>query len=164
MRTLAPALLIAALLPACAHRAPAPGMPPPGTAHAPADLDRLFAARMNAGDLDGLVALYEGGATLVRADGTPAVGRTAIRAELAGILAAKPTLVMDVKTIRQGGMNVAVLYNHWRGTVTAGDGTRQAIHGCAIEVVRRQPDGRWLFVVDDPDGGGCGQRPATGSP
>jgi uncharacterized protein (TIGR02246 family) len=151
-------LALSLLLAACAHRAPSPGAPPPGTARTPEDTDRLFAERLNAGDLDGVVALYEGGATLVRGDGTPATGRPAIRAELAGILDAKPTIVMDVRTARRGGDNVAVLYNDWRGTLTTSAGKVEEIRGCAVEVVRRQPDGRWLFVIDDPDGRGCGRR------
>ena len=38
----------------------------------PEDLGRLFAERLNAGNLDGLTYLYEEGATLVGADGANA--------------------------------------------------------------------------------------------
>jgi len=158
MRTRRPALVLTMLLAACAHRAPGPVVAPPGTAHTPEETDRLFGLRMNAGDLDGLVALYEGGATLIRGNGTPGVGHDAIRAELAGILKAKPKIVMNVRTVRRGGENIAVLYNDWHGTVTGKGGKPEALHGCAVEVVRRQADGRWLFVIDDPDGRGCGKR------
>jgi uncharacterized protein (TIGR02246 family) len=150
-------LALSLLLAACAHRAPSPAAAPPGTARTPEDTDRLFAERLNAGDLDGVVALYEGGATLVRGDGTPATGRPAIRIELAEILQVKPAIVMDVRTVRRGGDNIAVLYNDWHGTLTTATG-KVEIRGCAVEVVRRQPDGRWLFVIDDPDGRGCGRR------
>jgi uncharacterized protein (TIGR02246 family) len=158
MRDLRTVLFVSILLAACAHRAPSLVVPPPGTAHTPEDTDRLFGERMNAGDLDGLVALYERGATLVRENGTPGTGRDAIRAELGGILGAKPKIVMNVRTVRRGGENVAVLYNDWHATVTNPNGKVEALHGCAVEVVRRQPDGRWLFVIDDPDGRGCGGR------
>jgi len=158
MRRLRAILFLSILAAACAHRAPNPIVPPPGTAHTPEDTDRLFGERLNAGDLDGLLALYEGGATLVRGDGTPAAGHDAIRAELGGILAAKPRIVMNVKTVRRGGGNIAVLYNDWHGTVAGKDGKPEALRGCAVEVVRRQPDGRWLFVIDDPDGRACGAR------
>lgn len=158
MRSLRSALVLLAVLAGCAHRAPGPAVPPPGTAHAPEDADRLFGERLNAGDLDGLVALYERGATLIRGDGTSAVGHDAIRAELGGILTVKPKLVMDVKRTHHAGGNLAVLYNDWHGTVTHEDGKVEALRGCAVEVVRRQPDGRWLFVVDDPDGRECSER------
>jgi uncharacterized protein (TIGR02246 family) len=159
MRSLRAPLFLSLILVACAHLTPGP-LTPPGTARTPEDTDRLFGERMNAGDLDGLVALYEGGATLIRTDGTPATGHDAIRAELRGILAANPKIVMHVKTVRRGGDNLAVLYNDWDGTATHEDGRIEALRGCAVEVIRRQPDGRWLFAVDDPDGRACGRRGA----
>ena len=39
------------------------------TAKTPEDVDRLFEERINAGDLDGVLALYEPGATLVLPEG-----------------------------------------------------------------------------------------------
>lgn len=158
MRAVATVVFVALLASACAHRAPRPTVAPPGTASTPEDVDRLFGARMNAGDLDGLLALYESGATLIRSDGAPATGHAAIRAELAGILHAKPRVVMDVKTVWRGGENLAVLYNDWHGTAVDAAGETVALRGCAVEVVRRQADGRWLFVIDDPDGRRCGLR------
>ena len=56
------------------------------------------------------------------------------------------------------GENLAVLYNDWHATVTQERGKSETLRGCAVEVVRRQPDGRWLFVIDDPDGRTCGGR------
>ena len=162
MRTTAGLLLLSVLAAGCAHTGPRPAaVAPAGTASTPDAADRLFGERMNAGDLDGLVALYEKGATLIRPDGTPATGHDAIRAELGGILAAKPRIVMNVRTIRQGGNNVALLYNDFHVTATEPGGKTVQINGCATEVVRRQPDGRWLFVIDDPNGRRC---PAPAAP
>ena len=45
------------------------------------------------------------------------------------------------------GDDLAVLYNDW--TITA---SGLSLSGKAIEVVRRQPDGTWKFVIDDPFG------------
>ena len=159
MRATACSLALSVLAAACAHRAPRPpATAPAGTASTPEATDRLFQERLNAGDLGGVLALYEEGATLVRQDGTPATGREAIRAELEGLLRAKPQLVLNVKTIRRGGNNVAVLYNDWHGTATGAGGKTMRLNGCAVEVVRRQPDGRWLYVIDDPDGRDCSRR------
>lgn len=117
----------------------------------PEDTDRLFAERLNAGDVEGVVALYEPGATLVRQDGTAALGTAAIREEIAGIAALRPQIAMHVVKVLAGGDEVAVLYNDWHATGTASDGTRLDISGRATEVVHRQPDGTWRFVVDDPN-------------
>ncbi len=57
----------------------------------PEDLDRLFLERANAGDVDGVVDLYEPGAVLVVPPGRLAVGTEAIREVYAGLLtAARP--------------------------------------------------------------------------
>jgi uncharacterized protein (TIGR02246 family) len=150
MRTTIAVLVLAATLPACTMRSsPAlTSLPAPRT---PTDVDRMFGERMNAGDLDGLLALYEPGATLVRGDRTAATGHAAIRTELAAILALKPRIVMNVKTVFHGGGDLAVLYNDYSATATNPDGSPLSITGKAIEVVRRQRDGTWRFVVDDPN-------------
>src|SRR4029079_16743623 len=82
-----------------------------GGPRAPQDCDRVFGERLNAGDLDGLVALYERSASLVRADRTAAVGHEAIGDELTGIVALRPKITMNVKQVFSGGDDVAVLYN-----------------------------------------------------
>ena len=48
------------------------------------------------------------------------------------------------KTVRSGE-ELAATYGVW--TMKAGE---QDLSGKTIEVVRRQPDGTWLFVIDDP--------------
>jgi len=39
---------------------------------------------------------------------------------------------------------------HWSWTTTFTDG--RVAKGATAEVRRRQPDGRWKFVIDNPDG------------
>lgn len=126
------------------------------TARRPEDVDRLFAERLNAGDLDGLVALYEPAGVLVRDDGTPAAGAAAIRGELAGIVALRPRITMHVVRVIEAGGDLAVLSNDWRASATAPDGSALALAGRATEVVRRQADGTWRFAFDDPYARGRG--------
>jgi len=49
------------------------------TARSPEDIDRLFAERMAAGDIDGVIALYEANGALLSPEGvaTPAPRRSA---------------------------------------------------------------------------------------
>ncbi len=119
-------------------------------ARTPEECDRLFAQCTNAGDLDGLVALYEAHATLIPEPGNPVSGKEAIRAGLAGLIALKPKITMNVLRVVTAGTDLAVLYNDWSATATGPDGKPMTMAGKAIEVVRRQSDGSWLFAVDDP--------------
>jgi uncharacterized protein (TIGR02246 family) len=119
-------------------------------AHTAEGCDALFAQYLNAGDLDGLVALYEPCASLVQQSGTPASGTAAIRAGLAGFVAMQPRITMNVIRVVRSGDDLAVLYNDWSLSAKGPDGNPIALTGKAIEIVRRQKDGTWLFAVDDP--------------
>lgn len=117
----------------------------------PAEVDALFAAALNAGDLDALVALYEPGAALMPSPGTVVNGTAAIREALAGFLAAKPSMSLDARTLAQAG-DVALVSAAWQLSLTGPDGKPATMSGKSVEVARRQPDGRWLFAIDFPFG------------
>jgi len=104
----------------------------------PEDLARFFVVRANAGDVDGLVALYEPDALLAGPAGQIMIGAEAIRDFYAGLLATRPTFVAGQQrpALRRGdiALTSSRLVN---GRVTA-------------EVARRQPDGTWLWAIDQP--------------
>lgn len=118
-------------------------------AKTPEDVDRLFGEHLNAGDIDALVDLYEAGASLVQQDGEAATGHAAIRASLEPLFAARPAIRMNVVRVVRGG-DVAMLYNDFALSASGPNGEKIEMQGKAIEVVRRQPDGTWKFVIDDP--------------
>ena len=111
------------------------------------ECDQLFEQHINAGNLDGLVALYEPDATFVPQEGEVVHGTAAIRAALAGFVAMKPTLKMKITRVIPVGKDLAMIYNDW--TMTAGGQTGT---GKAIELMRRQADGTWRFALDAPFG------------
>ncbi len=103
----------------------------------PEDLDRLFLERANAGDVDGVVDLYEPGAVLVVPPGRLAVGTEAIREVYAGLLtAARPRFTGVIRPAVRAG-DIALT-----STVRTGNAT--------VEVARRQPDGSWRWLIDQP--------------
>jgi len=113
-------------------------------ARTPEEVDALFEKYLNEGNLNALVELYEPGATLIGSPGQPASGQEAIRNVLAAFIAAKANLKLNVtQTIVAG--DIAVTYNDWGGTAAGAE-----LSGKAMEICRRQPDGTWRFVVDDP--------------
>lgn len=117
----------------------------------PADVDRLFAEALSAGDLDGAVEMYEPDASYVDGNGTAAHGHAQIRAALAELLLLKPTLdCHEIDVVENGGL--AVLRARWTFSGTNQNGASFERHGRSIEVVRRQPDGTWRFTIDLPSG------------
>jgi ketosteroid isomerase-like protein len=57
---------------------------------------------------------------------------------------------MNILKVVRVGDDLAVLYNDWTMAAKAPDGNPFEMTGKAVEVVRRQPDGSWRFVLDDP--------------
>ena len=117
----------------------------------PEDLDRRFAECVAARDLDGLLALYEENACYVTRDGGNIVGRRSIRPIFERLMARRSVIdIADVHAIAHG--DLAVIRNKWTTRTQGNDGTMRESNGAAIEIARRQPDGRWLFAIDDPYG------------
>jgi enoyl-CoA hydratase len=119
----------------------------------PEDLTRLFAERASAADLDGLLELYEPGARFIGPNGGDADGEEAIRERLSGLLELEPSIVSEDARVVSSG-DVALLSNRWRMSFGRDDGGRAGIEGTSTEVARRQPDGSWRFVIDDPASAG----------
>ena len=109
------------------------------TASTPTDLGRLVLARLNAGDVDGLVALYEPDAVLALPGGGTATGHVEIRAAYERIVADRPTFAA-------GEQRPALVCGELALT-----SARLPGGAVTVEIARRQPDGSWLWVVDQPD-------------
>jgi uncharacterized protein (TIGR02246 family) len=116
----------------------------------PQECDELFAAHLNAGDLDALLSLYDPRGSLVQRDGTVATGHAAIRQALSGLVAMRPRITVNVVRVVTAGDDLAMVSNDWSLSAKTADGQAIEATGQAIEVVRRQPDGSWRVVLDDP--------------
>ncbi len=106
----------------------------------PEDLTRLFVELANAGDAEGLAALYEPDAVVAFPPGQMTVGRDPIRALYEKMLADKPHFGLEkpLPTLRLGDL-----------ALTSTPALDEA--GARAQVARRQPDGTWLRVLDRPD-------------
>ena len=121
-------------------------------ARTPEQCDELFGTYVNARDLDNLVALCEPQASLVNEDETVAAGSAAIRETFKGLFAASPEgkINMNVVRVVRAREDLAMLYNDWNMSGKTADGSPFTMQHKAIEIARRQPDGTWRFVIDDP--------------
>ena len=118
----------------------------------PEECDHLFGEYVNRGDLDALLKLYDPTGSLVQRDGSVATGLPAIGAVLGRLVAMRPRLGVKVVKVVKAGDDLAMVYSDWTMSAPGPDGQSIERDGKAIEVVGRQRDGTWLFVLDDPFG------------
>lgn len=120
-------------------------------ANTPDELYKLFSEYFNAGTIDLLLTLYTDDAVLLPAAGQEARGKEAIREALNGFLALSGKFQMARPTVIESG-DIALLMAKWTLKATSPEGGPIEIAGQTSDVVRRQPDGTWLFVIDNPFG------------
>lgn len=114
----------------------------------PEQLHVRFQDAFNRHDLEAIVALYETGAVLVRLDG-PVQGTDAIREVYRASFSVRPIIQMHTLGVNRAG-DLALLHGKWALYATGPDGDQIHTEGRNTETARLQPDGRWLFVIDNP--------------
>jgi uncharacterized protein (TIGR02246 family) len=117
----------------------------------PLDVVAQLVTAMNKCDLETALGLFEPGATFVVKPGIVVNGTSGIRQALAGFMALKPTLTIDAQQIVEAG-DVAQYCARWtiRGTDPAGNAMH--LNGRSSSILRRQLNGTWLFLLDNPWG------------
>ena len=134
------------------------------TMHVETDVDRALQGRatpeqvlasvvdgINAGNLDALMALYEPHAAFAAQPGSLATGLSGVRASLAAFTAMNGTLDLQVTRVLQLD-DLALVVGEWSFAGTGPDGEPVTLTGRNADVLRRQPDGSWRFVIDNPWG------------
>jgi ketosteroid isomerase-like protein len=106
----------------------------------PEDITRLFVERANAKDAEGLAALYEEDAIMAYPPGRQTVGRKAIQELWEQALPNMPRIEPEepLPTLLSGDLGLT--------STPPKDGS-----GARAQVVRRQSDGSWLRVIDQPE-------------
>ena len=122
-------------------------------ARTPADANHQVVAAINAADIEAALALYESGATFVAEPGRSVTGTAAIREVMEGFLTMKPSMTVEVPIVVESG-DTALMHSHWTLKGTGPDGSPVEMDMRGTEVVRRQADGTWKFIVDNPFGTG----------
>jgi uncharacterized protein (TIGR02246 family) len=122
------------------------------TAHTPTRAIELVSERISAGDVEGALAMYEPEAAFTPQPGELVIGADAIRSALEQFAALRPKLEGQVEKVIESG-DVALVLNRWTLAGTAPDGAPIEMAGLSADVLRRQADGRWLVLIDDPWGG-----------
>jgi uncharacterized protein (TIGR02246 family) len=115
----------------------------------PEEIHRRFEEAFNRHDLEAVIALYEPHAVLLTNDG-PAHGLEAIREAYRRSFAVCPTIAVRTLAAVQSEDGLALLHGKWSLDGNGPDGAEIHTEGRNTELVRRQPDGRWRFVIDNP--------------
>lgn len=118
----------------------------PGPAHSPAEIHTLVCSAFNRGDAEALAALYETNALLM-VDGKGVTGRENIRKAFESLLLRRGRMALETCSVIESAEGIAVLHGRWVVEYEAGLVTR----GLSTEVLRKQPDGTWLFIIDNPN-------------
>ena len=120
------------------------------SAHSPEEVHDVLMAAFTAGDVEGFVRTYEEDATLVvPPDEVLVHGRDEIRRAVAPTFALKPRGEATVlKKLESDGL--ALTQARWRLVGTGEDGQTIELTGDGTIVSRRQPDGSWKVVLDNP--------------
>jgi uncharacterized protein (TIGR02246 family) len=115
-------------------------------ARSPEEIHALIAAAFNAGDLEAFAELHEEHATsIVPPEGRRVSGRDAIREALEPLFALGPRARIEVVE-KLDADGLALTHAQW--SVVAGE--RVQMSGRGTIVSRRQPDGSWRIVLDNP--------------
>ena len=109
----------------------------------PGSLIEEFGKYFSSGDVDGLLSLYEDDAVVPTEQGV-IKGKDAIRTWLQGFVDSGAKLTFGASVVLETG-DIALTHNVW--TMPDGGG------GVTAEVLRKQTDGTWKYVVDNPVGG-----------
>ena len=106
---------------------------------------------INGGNLEAMVSLYEPEAAFASQPGSLAHGPEGIRQSLFAFVAMKGTLDLKVTRVLEAG-GLALVAGTWSFTGTGPDGAPITLSGRNADVLRRQSDNSWRFVIDNPWG------------
>ena len=115
-----------------------------------ATVERMTAALQN-GDFDTVMNAYENNAVIVFEPGRPVSDPTVVRATFKQWHAMSPRFEYAGHDVLVAG-DLAVHIAPWTMKGRAADGASIERSGLSVAVLRRQSDGRWLMVMDNPHG------------
>ena len=106
---------------------------------------------INTGDIESLMMLYEPEAAFVSEPGKCVYGLTGIREVLDDFLGMKATIELEVTNVTEAD-GIALVISDWSFTGSGPEGDLVRHSGKSADVLRRQSDGSWKFIIDNPLG------------
>ena len=88
-------------------------------------------------------------AVIVPQPGQVMIGAEQVRAALQGFLDVNVRFSADTAEVIQTG-DLALVAAQWSATIDGPDGERVVLGGVSSDVMRRQADGGWRYLIDQP--------------
>jgi ketosteroid isomerase-like protein len=95
--------------------------------------------------------LYESDAAFAAQPGSFAHGAAGVRGALSGFISMNGKLDLEVTRVLEAG-DLALVIGVWSFDGTGPDGEPVRLAASNADVLRRQEDGTWRFVIDNPWG------------
>jgi len=106
----------------------------------------------NSRDIEAVMKTYEESAVVLFEPGSPVSGSAAVKAAFEGSLAVNPHFDFGKHEVTIAG-DIALHLTPWTMTgKTPEDGHSISQSGLSVAVLRKQADGVWLMVIDNPHG------------
>lgn len=119
----------------------------------PDDVSRVLVKALETGDIETSLAVYEPSAVLFSKSGRTMTGLDEIRKNNAALIALKPTFdIAFIKFTLSGDGTLAT--NRMKANLSWRDAEGKLVEASVdtLEVLRKQEDGSWRYIIDDPYG------------
>ena len=112
---------------------------------------QTMTTEFHAGNLDGVMQSYENNAAVAFEPGKPVLDRAMLEQGFAGFFTVKPKFTYSGHEVIVAG-DIALHIAPWKMQGTTPDGQSMEQSGLSVAVLRKQEDGKWLMVIDNPHG------------
>ena len=112
---------------------------------------RYFQNSVRNGDVESALSCFDAEAVYVAAPGTVVKGTADIRPALEMLCRMKPNLEAKRSLALEVG-DLASWVDEWSLQATLPDGTHLDMKGVSSDIMKRHPDGTWVYLVDNPYG------------